>query len=71
MDLPATLTVNQVADLLQVDERTIRRNIGFGSVPAKKIGRIWRIPKSFVLSYLNAEAAHEPLPSHHEPGVRQ
>jgi excisionase family DNA binding protein len=33
MDLPATLTVNQVAELLQVEPRTIRRNIEFGESP--------------------------------------
>ena len=62
MDLPATLTVNQVAELLQVEPRTIRRNIEFGDIPAKKIGRVWRIPRSFVLSYLEPEATHA-LPS--------
>ena len=65
MDLPATLTVRQVADLLQVEPRTIHRNIGFGEIPAKKIGRVWRIPRSFVLSYIDPEHAHA-LP-HHAP----
>lgn len=55
MDLPATLTVNQVAELLQVEPRTIRRNIEFGEIPAKKIGRVWRIPRGFVLAYLDTE----------------
>jgi excisionase family DNA binding protein len=55
MDLPATLTVNQVAELLQVYPGTIRRNIEWGQIPAKKIGRIWRIPRAFVLDYLQTE----------------
>lgn len=59
MDLPATLTVNQVAELLQVEPRTIRRNIEFGDIPAKKIGRVWRIPRGFVLAYLDAEQKNE------------
>lgn len=59
MDLPATLTVNQVAELLQVEPRTIRRNIEFGEIPAKKIGRVWRIPRGFVLAYLDAERSDE------------
>lgn len=59
MDLPATLTVNQVAELLQVEPRTIRRNIEFGEIPAKKIGRVWRIPRGFVLAYLDAEQHRE------------
>lgn len=71
MDLPATLTVNQVAELLQVEPRTIRRNIEFGEIPARKIGRVWRIPKSFVLPYLNPEAAHETVPTTHQPTAGQ
>ncbi len=67
MDLPAMLTVNQVAELLQVEPRTIRRNIEFGGVPARKIGRVWRIPKSFVLSYLESETAHETVPAVRQP----
>ena len=67
MDLPATLTVNQVADLLQVEPRTIRRNIEFGEVPARKIGRVWRIPKSFVLSYLEPETTNETVPTVRQP----
>jgi excisionase family DNA binding protein len=67
VDLPATLTVNQVAELLQVEPRTIRRNIEFGEIPARKIGRVWRIPKSFVLPYLNPEASHESVPATHQP----
>lgn len=63
MDLPATLTVNQVAEILQVEPRTIRRNIEFGEIPARKIGRVWRIPRSFVLPYLNPEASNETVPA--------
>ena len=59
MDLPVTLTVNQVAKLLQVKPRTIRRNIEFGEIPAKKIGRVWRIPRGFVLTYLDMEQKNE------------
>lgn len=58
MNLPYTLTVNQVAELLQVDPRTIRRNIDWGNIPAKKVGRIWRIPRTFVLTYLEPEGGN-------------
>ena len=57
MDLPPTLTVNQVAELLQVEPGTVRRNIEWGQIPAKKIGRIWRIPRAFVLEYLQPEGS--------------
>lgn len=67
MDLPPTLTVNQVAALLQVEPRTIRRNIEFGDIPARKIGRVWRIPRSFVLPYLSPEASHEAVQAIPQP----
>lgn len=68
MDLPTLLTVNQVAELLQVTPRTIRRNIDWGDIPAKKIGRVWRIPRSFVLEYLSlSEAEHASSPTAHPP----
>lgn len=52
MTAPLTLTVNQVARFLQVTPRTVRQAIEHGEVPAKKIGRVWRIPASFVTEYL-------------------
>lgn len=48
---PLTLSVQDVAAFLNVDERTIRRGIERGQVPGKKIGRIWRIPRTYVLEF--------------------
>ena len=45
------LTVNQVADLLQVDAGTVREYIKQGKIKAIKLGRVWRIKTSEV-SYL-------------------
>jgi excisionase family DNA binding protein len=38
------LTVNQVAENWQVSERTIRRMIEDGRLPARRVGRAVRIP---------------------------
>jgi excisionase family DNA binding protein len=70
MNLPIMLTVNQVAELLQVEPRTIRRNIERGDVPAKKIGRIWRIPRTFVQAYLEpAGSDHATTTLHHNAAL--
>ena len=53
---PLALTVNQVAHLLQVQPNTILHGIDRGDIPAKKIGRIWRVPSSFVADYLGVSS---------------
>lgn len=38
------LTVTEVAALMRVDPRTVRRAIEAGQIPATRVGQIWRIP---------------------------
>lgn len=52
---PLTLTVNQVAHLLQVHPRTVLDGIDRGDIPAKKLGRVWRIPRSYAEEFLGVE----------------
>ena len=40
----AVLTVAQVAKVLQCSEKTVRRRLNDGSLPAVRIGRLLRIP---------------------------
>ncbi|MDO8915996.1 MAG: helix-turn-helix domain-containing protein [Coriobacteriia bacterium] len=47
-DGPELLTIKQVADVLQVHERTVRRHIKDGSIPAHKFFGTWRIPKAAI-----------------------
>jgi len=48
------LTVSQTAQYLQLSEKTIRRMIGNGSLPASKLGnRTWRIRACDVDEYLS------------------
>lgn len=48
------LTVSQTAQYLQLSEKTIRRMIGNGSLPASKLGnRTWRIRACDVDEYVS------------------
>jgi excisionase family DNA binding protein len=46
------LTTAQLAGLLQVDERTVRRLAGSGQLPGRKVGRNWRFSRRAVLDWL-------------------
>ena len=43
---PQFLTVAEVAALLRVSERTVRRHIGLGKIPHMRVGRQVRIPRA-------------------------
>ena len=43
------LTIKEVADALQVSERTIHRCIKNGTIPARRVGTQWRIPLSYLI----------------------
>ncbi|MDO8915671.1 MAG: helix-turn-helix domain-containing protein [Coriobacteriia bacterium] len=47
-DGPDLLTIKQVAEVLQVHERTVRRHIKDGTIPAHKFFGTWRIPKAAI-----------------------
>src|SRR5256714_3402453 len=40
---PDVLTVEQLAELLQVDEKTVRSLAAKGELPGRKLGRHWRL----------------------------
>jgi excisionase family DNA binding protein len=46
------LTADQLADLLQVDARTVRSLAARGELPGRKIGRHWRFSRRAVLDWL-------------------
>jgi len=49
------LTVSQVAEYLQISEKTVRRLITNGEIKASKVGgRSWRIKEHDIEQYLNA-----------------
>ena len=52
------LRVIDVAKLLRLSEKTIRRRIKDGTIPARRIGRAVRIPEEAVKA-LTAASLHE------------
>jgi excisionase family DNA binding protein len=49
---PRFLTVKETADLLNYDERTIRRWISSGALEAHRPGREWRIARKALDEFL-------------------
>jgi len=48
-------TIEEVAKMLKVSEQTIRALVRDGTLPAKKVGRAWRIKKTDFEAYMNSE----------------
>lgn len=46
------MTIEQVADFLQLNYYTVYRMVVAGKIPASKIGRTWRIMRKDVIKYL-------------------
>lgn len=49
------LTIEQVAEFLQLNYYTVYRMVTAGKIPASKIGRTWRIFRKDVLKYLEEQ----------------
>ena len=49
---PEVLTGEQLAELLQVDVKTVRELAARGEIPGRKIGREWRFSRRAVLDWL-------------------
>lgn len=48
IDLPESLTVNQMAELMHGNPEVVRRNCADGVIPAVKVGSRWVIPRDLV-----------------------
>ena len=46
------LTAEQLAELLQVDAKTVRSLAARGELPGRKLGRHWRFSRRAVLDWL-------------------
>ena len=57
----AFYTIREVADLVQVHQRTVRRWIHAKSLPAHRLGRQWRISKDDLHVFL-AQRYHGVVP---------
>jgi excisionase family DNA binding protein len=49
---PDVLTVEQLAEFLQVDEKEVRALAAKGELPGRKLGRHWRFSRQAVLDWL-------------------
>lgn len=55
-NLPELMTIQQVADYLQVSVSTVRRMLADGRLRGVNLGRAWRIPKESVAELLASGA---------------
>jgi excisionase family DNA binding protein len=57
IDVPSQpfLTPQEVSELLQVSVYTVRRWIKQGELPAYKVGRLWRIKKGDLNTWLDQQ----------------
>ncbi len=51
-ELPEVLTVSQVAEMLQVDEKTIVELVKAGELPCRKLGSMWRFSRTAIIKWL-------------------
>ena len=49
---PEVLTLEQLAELLAVDEETLKELVETGEIPGRKIGPHWRFSRRAVLDWL-------------------
>ena len=49
---PVALSISDVAEILNVTPATVRRHIKKNDLPHIKVGRLVRIPKDSLISYL-------------------
>jgi len=68
---PDVLTIDEVAKLLRVSPDTVYRLAARGELAGRKVGRIWRIPRSAVEQYLGCPPRRIPAgaSSTHLPAV--
>ena len=52
-DCPDVLDVKQVSELLNVSNKTVYRLINEGKLASLKVGRAFKIPKLYLLQYIN------------------
>lgn len=65
---PAYLTARQVADLLQVDEKTVQRwSLQDASMPVLRRGRVVRFPRERLLVWLERQEPRVARRQHKQP----
>lgn len=54
-EIPDVITVQQLASILHISGRSAYNLIHTGAITHRKIGRIYRIPKTAVIDYLTKQ----------------
>jgi excisionase family DNA binding protein len=49
---PEIMTINETRSFLRVSYGTVKSLITTGAIPARRIGRDWKVPKQAVLDYV-------------------
>lgn len=52
-DYPPVLSVEQVAEILGVGKQLVRKSIASKELGAIKLGRLYKIPKTALIEFLN------------------
>jgi excisionase family DNA binding protein len=55
MPEPEYLTPEQVAKKLQMNARVVRRMLAAGTIPGKRVGRIWRVSAQTLREFIEGE----------------
>ena len=55
--MPELMTLEEIADYLRLNEKTIYRLLNEDNIPAIKIGHLWRFKKSAIDKWLNKKSA--------------
>ncbi len=54
-DYPDVLTVEEASEILGVCTKTVYKLIRKGDLKKQNVGRLFRIPKSYIISYLGLD----------------
>lgn len=52
------LTIQEVADYLRINRKTVIREVDEGNIPAIRVGRQYRIPRTWITEQLSVSVSH-------------
>jgi excisionase family DNA binding protein len=59
MAKPEYLTPEQVAEMLQMNARVVRRMLAAGKLPGRRIGRLWRVSAADLKDFMSNPEKNE------------
>lgn len=61
------LTIEEIAEICSVSQKTIRRQVAAGTLKARRVGNLWRIEKNDLNEWLNGQPHHQEKPENRHP----